>query len=89
MTRFAFYASCVLVASLLNVIPRPCSAERNESVPANCAEIQNGGADTDGVYTIYPSDQPLKVYCDLTTRDGGWTVSSYDIYIYIYIYIYI
>ncbi|KAI0238241.1 Ficolin-2 [Lamellibrachia satsuma] len=38
--------------------------------PKDCADIQHGGADTDGVYTIYPRDQPLQVYCDLTT-DGA------------------
>ncbi|KAI0230532.1 hypothetical protein LSAT2_019142 [Lamellibrachia satsuma] len=45
----------------------------DESLPANCAHIQHGGHDTDGVYTIYPSGQPLEVYCDLTTDRGGWT----------------
>ncbi|KAI0231293.1 Ficolin-1 [Lamellibrachia satsuma] len=74
MTRFGFYASCMLVASLLEVGLRVYGAEQSESLPANCAQIQHGGANTHGVYTIYPSGQPLEVYCDLTTDRGGWTV---------------
>ncbi|XP_061190544.1 fibrinogen gamma chain-like [Saccostrea echinata] len=45
--------------------------------PADCRDLSYDGHTNSSVYQIYPfgtSKSPIKVYCDMETMDGGWTV---------------
>lgn len=46
-----------------------------ESRPRECSEILAKGFKESGVYTIWPTaGKSVKVYCDMETEGGGWTV---------------
>ncbi|XP_078681328.1 uncharacterized protein LOC144916168 [Branchiostoma floridae x Branchiostoma belcheri] len=40
----------------------------------DCAAYKAAGHTTSGVYTLGPPLSGVKVYCDMDTADGGWTV---------------
>ncbi|XP_028273465.1 tenascin isoform X4 [Parambassis ranga] len=45
--------------------------------PRDCAQVLLNGETTSGLYTIYiggEENQPVQVYCDMSTDGGGWMV---------------
>ncbi|XP_032808669.1 angiopoietin-4-like [Petromyzon marinus] len=48
----------------------------NEPRAGDCGEILRSGGTVSGVYTIRVANasRPVKVYCDMDTSGGGWTV---------------
>lgn len=58
--------------------PVPYQPTANLLRPVDCADHLILGANVSGVYEIYPfkcrCSEPIKVWCDMETDGGGWTV---------------
>uniref|UniRef100_A0A8B9UV77 Fibrinogen C-terminal domain-containing protein n=1 Tax=Anas zonorhyncha TaxID=75864 RepID=A0A8B9UV77_9AVES len=54
----------------------PASLPREEQLFQDCAELRRAGFHTSGVYTLHIANlsEPKKVFCDMETDGGGWTV---------------
>ncbi|XP_002742424.1 uncharacterized protein LOC100367752 [Saccoglossus kowalevskii] len=52
-----------------------CHASNGDEQPRDCNEVFDNGHCRSGIYSIYMADQTsMKVYCDMETDAGGWTV---------------
>ncbi|MBN3286282.1 ANGP1 protein, partial [Polyodon spathula] len=50
--------------------------KKDERTFRDCAEVYKAGLNVSGVYTVQISNatEPTKVFCDMNTSGGGWTV---------------
>lgn len=63
-----YVCTCHLVAA--------CGCYISPDRARDCADIQDLGFNSSGVYQIYPGNirNGLKVFCDMETDGGGWLV---------------
>ena len=65
----------ILVAAVLLLAVTVHSAPRCDlNLALDCEEIYNNVSTQSGVFDIYPTTAPVKVYCDMDTDGGKWTV---------------
>jgi len=45
------------------------------SYAADCADLYDKGFSTSGIYKIFADGERQRVYCDMSSDNGGWLVS--------------
>lgn len=74
----SFHIQVRLAVALL-ALSSSVHSDQQYYLPIDCDDIHRHDNNTpSGVYTIYPGGPtaPVKVYCDMATDGGGWTVSA-------------
>ncbi|XP_048457358.1 fibrinogen-like protein 1 [Rhincodon typus] len=69
-------SNCSLQHHLLSEQHKLSDLQYIRNCPLDCASIYYNGVSQSGVYTIIPSigGLPIRVYCDMDTAAGGWTI---------------
>ncbi|CAM4628576.1 unnamed protein product [Leuciscus chuanchicus] len=64
------------VHTLIGMVSSGTGLSPNKQRFRDCAEAYKSGHNASGVYNIYIGDmtEPTKVFCDMVTSGGGWTV---------------
>nr|XP_046241036.1 angiopoietin-4 isoform X1 [Scatophagus argus]XP_046241037.1 angiopoietin-4 isoform X1 [Scatophagus argus]XP_046241039.1 angiopoietin-4 isoform X1 [Scatophagus argus] len=64
------------VHTLINMVATTTASPPRSHVWRDCADAHKAGHSVSGLYHIYVGNrsQPVQVYCDMETGDGGWTV---------------
>ena len=61
----------IQLTSLNDKIATYMEKQKDEYVPADCTEVQER-VNVSGIYRIRPKSETFSVWCDMTTRGGGW-----------------